>query len=161
MKLTGRGGGLRSILVVVLCALFFLMAMGITLLGSGIYRDTVSVSDQNFTCRTALSYLVNQVRRGDVEDGVTTGSFGGGDAIFLREMGYVTILYCYDGQLRELFMEDGLGLLPEDGMVVMPLESLTLSTGEGWIKMTVAGADGVRYDTTMAPRSGVRQEVAA
>lgn len=161
MKLTGRGGGLRTILVVVLCALFFLMAMGITLLGSGIYRDTVATSDQNFTCRTALSYLVNQVRRGDLADGVTVGSFGESDAILLHEAGYVTILYCYEGQLRELYMEEGLDLLPADGLAVMPLAGLELDAdAAGWLTMTVAGADGARYATTLAPRSGFGGEVA-
>ena len=63
MKLSSEGRGLRSTLVVVLCALFFILAMGVTLLGSGVYRDVVAVSDKNEAERTALSYLVNQVRR--------------------------------------------------------------------------------------------------
>ena len=36
MKLSSEGRGLRSTLVVVLCALFFILAMGVTLLGRGV-----------------------------------------------------------------------------------------------------------------------------
>lgn len=148
--------GLRSALTLLLCALFFLLAMGLVLLSSGVYRGVAAASDENFTHRTALSYLVNQVRRGDVSGGVSLGRFGGGDALYLREDGYVTILYCCGGQLMELYMEDGLDLPPEAGMAVLPLDGLTLTADGATLTITAQGRS-----VALTPRSGLTTEVAA
>ncbi|HEX3000455.1 MAG TPA: DUF4860 domain-containing protein, partial [Armatimonadota bacterium] len=132
-----RGSALRTVAVLALCAVFFVLAMGVTLLGSGIYRGTVSASDENYTHRTALSYLANQIRRGDVAGGVAVGSFEGADAIVLTDGDYVTYLYCWDGQLRELYMEAGTGLTAADGVPVLPLASLTVTLVGNCIALTV------------------------
>ena len=76
-------GGLRSAAVFALCALFTVLAMGLTLLASGAYRDTAAGAEVNYTRRTALSYLVHQVRRSDADGCVYVESFGGGDALAL------------------------------------------------------------------------------
>ena len=67
--------------------------------------------------------------------------------------GYVTILYCYEGQLRELYMEDGLELSPADGVDVLPLERLELACGGGRLTIAAAGRT-----VTLYPRCGVEQE---
>lgn len=63
-----------------LAALFALLAMGVTLMGTGVYRAVADDADANSTQRTALSYVVNQIRRSDA-GGVAIGTFGGGDAL--------------------------------------------------------------------------------
>ena len=78
-------GGLHFAAVFALCALFAVLAMGLTLLASGAYQDTVVVAEVNYTRRTALSYLVHQVRRSDADGCVYVESFGGGDALALVE----------------------------------------------------------------------------
>ena len=156
---SNQGRALRSAVTVVLCALFFLLAIGVVLLGSGVYRGTAAAADENFTHRTALGYLTNQIRRGDVEGGLSLGQFGDGDALFLRENGYVTILYCYEGQLLELFAEEGLDLPPDGGMPILPLASLTVEPREGCLRITATGGDGVSYSADLAPRCGWTEEV--
>ena len=39
----------------------------------------------------------------------------------------MTQIYCYEGQMRELFSAEDSGLMPEDGEVLMPLEDMNLS----------------------------------
>ena len=73
-------GGLRSAAVFALCALFTVLAMGLTLLASGAYRDTAAVAEVNYTRRTALSYLVHQVRRTAAAEGGHLYACGGGGA---------------------------------------------------------------------------------
>lgn len=155
-----RGRTLRTAVTVVLCALFFLLAMGVVLLSSGVYRDAVAASDRNFTRRTALSYVINQVRRGDVEGGVSLGSFGGGDALFLHEGGFTTILYCYDGQLRELYAEEGIALAPGDGTAILPLAELEVEAADGCLRVTATDEDGARYAAALSPRCGWSGEAA-
>ncbi len=152
-----RGGALRGALVLALIAVFFIFAMGITLLGSGVYRSTVSASEENYVRRTALSYLVNQIRRGDELGGVAVGSIDGVDAVVLAEDGYVTYLYCWDGQLRELYMEADAGLKAEDGLPVLPAASLAVTSELGGIIMTVTDESGAGYSVTVTPRCGVKE----
>lgn len=155
--------GLRSAAVFALCGLFAVLAMGLALLSSGVYRSTVSDSDQNYIRRTSMSYLLNQVRRADMAGGVSVGTFGGSDALMLMESvgedSYVTLLYCYDGSLRELYTELGTDIAPEDGVAVLELSSLSLSVDGATITITATALDGDCSTASIAPRTGI-QEVA-
>ena len=159
MHIPNSGRGLRSALTILLCALFFLLAMGLTLLSSNVYRSVAAASDATYTHRTALSYLVNQIRRSDLDGGVALGHFGGSDALYLREDGYVTILYCYDGQLRELYTEEGLEFAPGDGVAILPLEELSIQAQDGLISLTVQEGEA-SHTASLAPHCGLTEEVA-
>lgn len=161
MKIHSGGNGLRRVVVVCLAGLFALLAMGVTLLGTGVYRAVAGDADANSTQRTALSYVVNQIRRADA-GGVAVGTFGGADALRLTETSedgsvYVTLIYCFEGSLMELYMEEGTGLAPEDGMPLLELSSLDLSVSEtGGLDITAS--DGAhRWSVTLYPRTGVEE----
>lgn len=153
--------GLRSAAVIALCGLFAVLAMGLALLSSGVYRAAAAQSDQNYTRRTALSYLINQVRRADEAGGVTVGTFGDSDALALTERiegaDYVTILYCYDGALRELYQEAGTGLLPQDGIPMLELQSLEVQAASGLLTLTVTAPDGETSTVSLSPRCGLEE----
>ena len=155
MKLSSEGRGLRSTLVVVLCALFFILAMGVTLLGSGVYRDVVAVSDKNEAERTALSYLINQVRR---SWRVGVGSFEEQPALELTdsgETGYHTVLYVYDGQLRELYAEKDSGMKAEDGVAILPLAGMELTLEGDLLTIAVTAEGGEACSASVTSRMGV------
>ena len=158
MKWNLRGRTLRTALLVALCALFFLLAMGIVLFGSSAYQDVNRVSDENYVSRTALSYLLNQVRRADREDCVCVGSFGDGDALYLHEDEYVTILYCCNGQLRELYAEYTPELTPDDGIDLLPLSALHLELDGSLLSITASSENGTDYSAVVAPRCGLSRE---
>lgn len=161
MKIHSGGNGLRRVVVVCLAGLFALLAMGVTLLGTGVYRAVAGDADANSTQRTALSYVVNQIRRADA-GGVAVGTFGGADALRLTETGedgsvYVTLIYCFEGSLRELYMEEDTGLAPEDGMAVLELSSLDLSVTEnGGLDITASDGEH-QWSVTLYPRTGVEE----
>ena len=152
---------LRSAAVLALCGLFAVLAVGLAVLSSGVYRSAVSASDGNSARRTALSYLVNQVRRADRAGGVAVGTFGDGDAVALTETvegdDYVTILYCLDGQLMELYTEAGSGLTPADGLAVLALSALTVETDGERITFTVTASDGTVSTASVSPRCGFEE----
>lgn len=161
MRIEAEHRGVRTAVVICLAAFFFLLAMGVTLLGSSVYRAAAADSDENAAHRTALSYVVNQIRRGDA-GGVAVGTFGGGDALCLSELGddgtvYVTLIYCYDGSLRELYMEEGTGLQPEDGVSILELDSLMLAVGENGVLTITAARDSMSWSVSLAPRSGLQE----
>ena len=148
----GSGGALRTATVLVLCALYCLLAMGVTLFGSSVYRGAVSASDENYLHRTALSYLVNQVRRSDSAGAVQVGSLDGCDAVALWEGDYVTYLYCYGGQLRELYTAPDAGLGAGDGVPILPLDRLDVSWDGRLLTFTAGGAP-----VSISPRCGAEE----
>jgi hypothetical protein len=153
MMVQSHTGRLRTVAALALCALFLLLAMGLTLLGSGVYRGTVAAADENDACRTALSYLANQVRRGDTAGGVVVGALDGVPAVALSEgEDYVTYLYCYDGQLRELYTQRGSGLTPADGLAILPLDELVISLDGPLLTFTAGGSS-----VSVSPRCGVAE----
>lgn len=160
MKNPPNGKSVRTLAVFSLAGLYFVLAIGVTLLGSGTYRSVAAAADQRYTQRTALSYVVNQVRRGG-EEVVAVGDFGGCSALRLLETTpdgsvYATYIYCYEGQLRELYTELGSGLLPADGMGLAALASLDFSTNQGLI--TVTAGDGERtWSVKLFPQAGVEE----
>lgn len=161
MKTHSGGTGLRRVVIVCLAALFALLAMGVTLMGTGVYRSVADDADTNSTQRIALSYVVNQIRRSDA-GGVVVGTFGGGDALRLTETSedgsvYVTLIYCFEGSLMELYMEEGTGLAPEDGMELLELSSLDLSVTEnGGLDITASDGEH-QWSVTLYPRTGVEE----
>ena len=153
--------GLRSAAVLALCGLFAVLAVGLALLSSGVYRAAANAADENDTRRTALSYLINQVRRADRTGGVAVGIFGDGDAVALTETvegtDYMTLLYCLDGQLMELYAEAGSGLGAADGLAVLPLADLSVETDGALITFTVTAPDGTVSTGSVAPRCGFEE----
>lgn len=145
---------LRAALTAALGALFFLLAMGITLMGSSVYRSAVAASDAQYTVRTAVSYLANQVRQGDRADSLFVTAFGDGDALMVTEGDYYTLLYCYEGQLRELYAETGSGMTAADGLPILALDALSISAEGGRLSLSLSG-EGTETSLSLSPRCGV------
>ena len=148
MKSNASTANLRLVAVALLCGLFFLFAMSVILLGTNLYRGIVADTDERYTQRTALSYIMNQARQYDLTGGISVEAFGDDDVLALREGGYVTRLYCYDGQLCSLYTEESLLLQPEHGVAVLPLDSLTLTQTDGRIIISANG-----YETSFTPHA--------
>lgn len=155
---------IKNMMALLLCAMFFLLCASLTISGGRLYARTAVDGDLNYQSRTALSYLVNQIRQGDrTNGGISITSFGGRDAICIRKNleGHtlLTLLYCYDGQLMELFMEEGTDLLPADGIPLLPLNDLSVTTQDGVITLTVTlpEQDTVRQ-VSLAPRCGIKED---
>ncbi len=160
LKQTKQGKVLKVITVLALISLFFVFAIGVTLVGSNVYAQTTQNSDENYTHRTAISYLVNQIWRADVKDGISIGTFGDGDAIFLSELGYVTVLYVHEGMLNEIYMEEGFELTPESGTAILPVESMTAEVIDGnLLNIEITSLTGNTYSTSLSPKSVIIQEV--
>ena len=148
-----KNGLLSRILVPGLCALFLILALGLALMGTNIYRGTVAAADADFARRTGLSYLSNQIRRADSAGSIRVGSFGGSDALALSDnAGYVTYIYCYDGALRELYTDPADGLQPADGTELIPAESLKIEAADGVLTLCLDGSS-----VTLRPHCGFEE----
>jgi hypothetical protein len=149
-----------GVAVFVLGAVFLFLSIGLVLLGSSVYRKVVAGSQANDNMRTTLSYIANQVRRNDAQGNIQVGEFYGQDALLLTQylegIECVTYLYCWEGSLRELFVEKGYELTPESGLPLIPLEDIYFSVSEeGLISVEALLSGGARGRLLLAPRSGL------
>jgi hypothetical protein len=92
------------------------------------------------------------------QGGVAVGSFEGYDALILTEGDYVTYLYCREGKLCVLYMEEGTGLSAADGVAVLPLQALAVKRDGDIVLITVTDEDGEPRNLAVVPRSGVKEE---
>lgn len=122
------------IICVFIAALLFALATA-----AGTYKQIGGAMQEQYGLRTAMGYLAAKVRQNDVSGAVSLAPLGGEQALVLREEVdgevYETYLYCYEGQLRELFCPAGSDLSPSDGLAVVEADSLRFSMDGGLIRM--------------------------
>lgn len=138
-----------------LFAIFAALAVGVTLLAGGVYRRCAARAEETGAGRTVLSYVTNQLRRSDRAGAVEATSFGGGDALRLeQEEGYELLLYCYDGQFRELYAAADAGAEPADGTALFPMETMAVSARGSRLDLTFAAPDGTVWNAGVSLRCG-------
>ena len=152
--LNRRQGAISAMAVLLLFAMFALLSVGVLTAGMTVYQKTRTKADSVYHRRTSLSYIANQIRQADRLDGVEVVQFHGSDALSLRQTywdtNYYTYIYVWDGQLRELFFEEGLELPPESGAIIVELTQMSVSVSEeGLIHLSLTYADG-GYDGALS-----------
>lgn len=151
MKKRETSGATERGAVLLLLYLFVLTLCGAAAVGLTVYRRVTERTEQNFTARTALSYLANQTRRADR---VVIAELDGVSVLRLTAdvngTPYDTYLYCLDGSLRELFCEQGLALPAEAGVEVLALDRLSVQQSNEVLVLT-AEKDGTVARTAVYP----------
>lgn len=135
-------GKIDTILIMASFAIFAASMLLTLLFGAGIYKTIADASQDGYGERACLSYIWTKVKTGDAAGKVYAGEFCGLPALYLEEeydgYTYITTIYAYDGWVRELFSEEGLEFLPEDGTPVIEAESLAFEQlPDGLIKAYV------------------------
>lgn len=148
-----------TVAALALTGLFVLLSVGVLALGISVYNGTNRTSASNYFQRTALSYVANQVRLGDSRGGVEVRDLKGMSALALKSeidgIGYVTLLYCYGGQLREMFTEEGLEQEPESGVPIMPVAAMSFEAAGDSVDVIAIDGGGQRARLVLTPRSGL------
>ena len=117
------------VFVLAVAFLFVASVLLVLLMGARVYGNIEEASSSRHNERVCLSYLVVKARASDrAENAVRVGTFGGAPALYLEERfddtAYETVIYVYDGWVRELFREKGLELPPASGVPIVEAESL-------------------------------------
>lgn len=128
-----------DLLALLVFGVFALCVAAVLLTGAKTYRTLTDRAEESHAHRVVVRYLTtrfHQAPRVQVED------FCGLQALVIPEeidgRTYLTRVYCYEGQLRELFSGEDTAVAPGDGEVVLALRGLTFSVGEGilWVEIT-------------------------
>lgn len=140
--------------VLALFCVFAASALLVVLIGANVYRSTVRSMDRNFNLQTTLSYVAAKVQQNDRAGAVSVVEFEGTPALRLTEtidgQAYETMVYAYEGTLRELFTRRGSGAGPAEGTVLTEISDFTVEeAGDGLFRFTCAVQGGAPAELTV------------
>lgn len=138
-----RVGTLATLIVALLFAQCLLLTV---LFGVQSYRAVTASTDYSYARRVALSYLTQRVRAYDRRDAVAVGKLQNVDALYCYETAdgavYQTILYVYDGWMRELYTAAGQDFMPADGTPLIEAQALSLSQDGELLHIVLTDSNG-------------------
>ena len=135
-----------NLLVLLLFSVFAVCILSVLLTGADIYQRLSSRDQHSYDRRTAAQYLTTRVRQADRLGDMCIERFETQDALVFTEVidgnTYETLVYCYDGYLRELFVAADGSFLPEDGEKVLAAQDLTIRQAGQLLDMELTGPSG-------------------
>ncbi len=118
---------MQGVFVFVLLGLFAVMSTLMVLLGAQMYRGTVERTARNNEDRVLGAYVRSMIRAQDTAGAVTVEDYDGVRALAMtsveEDTQFITWLYCYEGQLYELYTSGADTLSPEKGTAICPAGS--------------------------------------
>jgi len=160
MKDERKTQSIGSLAALVLFAVFAVCVLAVLLTGAGTYRRLTERDQAAFDSRTAARYVTTRVRQADRAEGLSLRKIDSLDALVLTEEidgePYETWIYCYDGQLRELFVRGGTQVQPESGETILAMESLTVDWDDSCAGRLLVGieTENGREELVLFLRSG-------
>lgn len=158
----GNAAGAVAVLILT-CVFGITLLMGI-FAGAAIYQRVSDRVDSSAEDRIGLTYITAKLHgfdalQADGSPAVRTGKVAGQDALFLLEtidgVSYETVLYVYDGQLREMLCLQGDRQDPAFGEIIGPARSLRIETpGTGLLRLEYTREDGATNMACVYLRSG-------
>ena len=158
MKTGQNNRKVDNLLVLLLFGVFAVCILSVLLMGADVYQRLAARDQLSYDQRTAAQYLATRVRQADRQGAVSVRCFEGQDALAFMETiegdTYETLVYCYDGYLRELFVASGGGFLPEDGEKVLAVQGLSIRQDGQLLDMELTSPSGEMQVLKLYLRSG-------
>ena len=117
------------------------------IIGISVYRETIDNLNNQYTSRTATTYVVQKIRQNNRDGSVTLGQIGGQPAIVIKGesegIGTTTYLYGYENKLIELYVKDGAYAMPGQGQTITDVKSFQpADAGGGLIELNITDSKG-------------------
>ena len=133
----------NTIFVMLVFLVFTISVLLVLMFSASVYRNVSDSVRENYNERTALSYIWTKTRRFDEAGSISVGDFNGQSALFITEtLGgnqFQTVLYSYDGWLREIFGSAGISFRLADGLPLLELDHLEFEQLENGIISVTSG----------------------
>ena len=153
-----RGKHVAGAFVFMLLGVFALFAAFMVLMSAQFYRGIVDDAEAHGNSRVLTNYIINTVRGNDSADSVFVDNVNGTDVLVFvwsaEDSGYQTMVYCYEGSLREYFCARN--EVPElsYGEIICPAQSFDVSLEGNLLSIEAADADGEKRLMHIALRCG-------
>lgn len=145
-----RKGSANGMLIFLIYGMFALFSLFLVVIGANVYRDVVTVGDENTAVRATFSYVANKVRMNGGDPGEVRLEQREGVSVLVlpRTVGteeYETLIYCYDGVLKEYFGKAGQDFAPGAGEKIVNVREFVLEEdGPGMLCLSALEEDGTR-----------------
>lgn len=147
------------IFTLLLFCLFTFTVMSTLISGVSVYKNTEELMLSRYEERTALAYIITKIHNYDIGGNITVRKYGDIEAlVFTEQIGgidYLTYIYCYEGWLCELFMDEFATFEAHMGENIVEAEKLnfTLKT-QNLIYIRYESVKGKVCETHVNVRSG-------
>ena len=164
MRQSATGQKIGNLMALVIFCAFTAAVLLVLMLGANIYQGISSRNSASADQRLAVSYIEAKLRHNDTWNAVYLGSFQSNEGatdiptLYLEEdydsIIYNTMIYCYDGWIRELYCEKGLEFAPDAGIKVLPAKNLDFSFDPqtGLISIICVDNQGATLRLNVLPR---------
>ena len=119
---------LSGVLVLLVFAVFGVSVLLVLLTGADVVKTLSERDQESYDRRTTMQYITTRVRQADEAGMVSVRRIEDRDVLVLgqdiEDIRYETLVYAYDGYLRELFIEAEFGMELEFGEMILPIEVL-------------------------------------
>lgn len=152
-----------TVFVLLIFCVFAASVLMVLMLGGNVYKNVTETARDKYDERTCLSYVWTKVKNNDESGRVYVGDFQGISVLCLEEnyddAVYQTMIYLYDGWVRELYSEVGLEFNPEDGVSVIKTNSMGFEQlDDGLIKVEVGSESLLVFPRANAGTGGILNE---
>ena len=152
-----KKNSIGGVLVLLVFAVFVVSVMLVLLTGADVVQKLNRRDRSSYEQRTLIQYLTTRVRQADARDMVSVRDFDGQDALVLsqdiEDVRYETLVYCWDGYLRELFIEEGLEIGAEFGEQILPVTDVQFEDRDGYVLADITMADGTQQSMLLVLRA--------
>jgi hypothetical protein len=142
----------------VILGAFAIAALVLSNIGIQVYKNVVLANDENFELRTSLNYVATKVRQKDTADSVRMEDKEGTKVLVLdyESNGSIneTLIYFYDGYLREHITEAGADYSLDFGFEMIEISDFNMYIEGNCLYMTAENSVGDREQMILSLRSG-------
>lgn len=148
--------GVDMIFVLTVFVLFVCCLLAAVLAFAKAYKHFGSEIEKRFDTATAQTLVLQKLRSYD-SGAVSVGKQGDTDYLGFSDTidgeSYITYIYCYDGELRELFVESSAPFIAENGITLFPADKFTATADKNIISFAIT-CNGVQTSSHYCLRSG-------
>ena len=147
-----------------LFCVFTASALLVVVIGANVYKSTVARMQDNYSARTALSYVTEKVRQHDTAGAVGIYTFEDGTAaVELKEVydtgSFSTFIYEDNGELMELYIDSSKTPEKSAGRQIMEVGSFTADRiSPSLLYITVQEKNGEKNETYISLHSDTAGE---
>ena len=149
-----------SIFPITLFFIFSAAALVLLLFSANIYENVIDTSESTFEKTTTLSYIAEKIRHNDEHgsQNIQIESFDGHTALAIsniyNETTYKTYIYESNGELKELFVRDGIHTSADFGTTIIEIEHLDMKAlADNLFQFTCTASDGSTDSLIIATHS--------
>jgi len=122
------------------------------------YRKIYEKRSMNSEADTCINYVRKKIHQNDSDGGVEIADLAGNSALVLRKnisgKIYLTYIYAYKGEIRELFTQENASVTPESGTAIMKVSDFRITQpGERLFCFSCTDAGGMTAESYVCIRS--------